>query len=87
MNAYLHFGGAATVEPHGPMLTLRVEAKETERPMSGQTVYGYGNRLPTSYMVKLHGRWRRVYAACYGNAASFYIGKPGAWLATVALDL
>jgi hypothetical protein len=36
-------------------------------------------------MVKLpgNGRWRRVYVANYGNAGTAYVGKPGAWIATV----
>lgn len=49
----------------------------------GRTVSGYGAAMPTRYMVYMRGRWRRVYAACYGNAASFYVGTPGAWEATV----
>jgi hypothetical protein len=44
---------------------------------------GYGNKIPTRYMVQWRGRWRRVYCACYGNSGTCYIGKPGAWLATV----
>jgi hypothetical protein len=59
------------------------DCRETERPRSGQTVSGYGNKLPTPYMVQFAGRWRRVYAACFGNAATLYIGKPGEWIATV----
>lgn len=78
--AYLDFG------PTGyPTRTVAVEHRETETPLSGRTQSGYGPRLTTPYMVKWAGRWRRVYAACYGNAASHYIGKPGAWLATFHL--
>ncbi|UUV43266.1 hypothetical protein RCCWILLIS_94 [Rhodobacter phage RcCWillis] len=86
IKAYLHFGGAGTVDTFGPRLTIGVEARETETPRAGQTVTGYGAKLPTPYMVKHNGKWRRVYAACYGNAASHYIGKPGAWLATVSIE-
>lgn len=86
MQGYLHFGGAATVDGAGsPMVTHLAPVKETETPQSGQTVTGYGAKLPTPYLVKWAGQWRRVYAACYGNAASHYIGKPGAWLATFDL--
>lgn len=87
IKAYLHFGGPATVDgADGARLTVCADARETERPRSGETVTGYGSKLPTHYMVKHNGKWRRVYAACYGNAASFYIGKPGAWLATVSFE-
>lgn len=34
---------------------------------------GYGNRIPTSRMIKVAGRWHRVYAIMYSNAASLYI--------------
>jgi hypothetical protein len=43
------------------------------------TVTGYGSKIPTRYMVKINGRWRRVYMACFGNAGTCYIGKPGDW--------
>lgn len=78
MQAFLQFGRAGE-----PMQTVGVPVRETEAPRSGQTQTGYGSKLPTPYMVQWEGRWRRVYAACYGNAASHYIGRPGAWLATV----
>lgn len=84
--AYLHFGGAACGAPRGPMQTIGVELRETTAPRSGQTVSGYGAKLPTPYLVKWAGKWRRVYAACYGNSASHYIGNPGAWLATVSIE-
>ena len=90
MNAWLHFGGAALGSPQGPFLTVKVDV--IEAPLShhkrglSYTATGYGNRIPTVYMVKLEGKWRRVYAACYGNAASTYIGKPNAWLATVSVE-
>lgn len=76
MTAYLHFGFNDE-----PRLTVSVPCKETSLPRHGRSVSGYGAKLPTPYLVKWEGRWRRVYAACYGNAASHYIGKPGAWLA------
>lgn len=39
---------------------------------------GYGDKLPTSYRIKLDdNRWRRVYAICYGNAASVYVNSAG----------
>jgi len=44
-----------------------------------QTATGYGNRLATPYMVKVRGKWRRVYCCQYSNVGTLYIGKPGAW--------
>ena len=82
-HAYLQFGDSLS----RPMLTLRVPAKETPTPRHGQTVSGYGARIPTCWMALLHGRWRRVYVARWGNGGSAYLGKPGAWLCTVTLDL
>jgi hypothetical protein len=81
--AYLQFGGAALGAPHGPFQTVEVELRETETPRSGQTLTGYGAKLPSPYMVRYEGRWRRVYVANWGNAGTAYIGRPGAWEATV----
>ena len=78
MIAYLHFG-----EGNEPRQTVAVPAKTTPLPYSGQTQTGYGSRIPTHAMVKWAGKWRRVYVARFGNAGTVYIGKPGAWLATV----
>ena len=44
----------------------------------GPYVSGYGDRVPTRFRVVLSdGRARRVYAACYGNAASLYVTVAG----------
>lgn len=45
------------------------------------TATGYGRKIPSSRMIKLHGEsiWRRVYVVCYSNAGSSYVvvkGKP-----------
>ena len=53
-------------------------ARDTVYPRN-RNVNGYGSKIPTSYRVKLAGRWRRVYAICYSNAATLYVvvnGKP-----------
>jgi len=81
LQGYLHFGTGSE-----PRQTVSVPVREADAPRSGQTVYGYGSKMPTPYMVKWEGRWRRVYVARYGNAGTAYIGKPGAWLATVDVD-
>lgn len=47
-------------------------------PRSGQTVTGYGGRIPTRYRLKgTDNRIRRVYAMCYGNSATFFIRANG----------
>lgn len=46
----------------------------TDEPTYNRTVTGYGGKLPTPYMLTLDDRRkRRVYAMCYGNAASLYV--------------
>lgn len=82
MFAYLHFGTGDE-----PRQTIKVPAKESpmwfhERGLS-YTASGYGAKIPSALMVQFEGRWRRVYVACYGNSGTAYIGKPGAWVATV----
>ncbi len=38
-------------------------------------VDGYGNNIPTDYQVRLKGesKWRKVYAICHSNVASFFV--------------
>lgn len=83
LRAYLQFGGAALGAPNGPFQTLEAEAREVAAPRKGQTLTGYGSAIPSPYMVRHNGKWRRVYVANYGNAGTAYIGKPGAWEAIV----
>ena len=39
------------------------------------TQTGYGIKIRTNRMIQRHGEkiWRRVYAGCYSNVASFYV--------------
>ena len=79
MKAYLH---GSHVRPSGDrdtFWTQSVEARESptwwqDRGLSF-TATGYGSRIPTRYMVKFKGRWRRVYCRQYSNAGTLYIGK------------
>lgn len=41
---------------------------------------GYGRKIPTRYQLRYEGRWHRVYAMCYSNAATHYIRHGGAEL-------
>jgi hypothetical protein len=81
LRAYLQFGSGS-----GPFQTVEAPATEDAQARPYTVQREYGARLPTSYRVKWQGRWRRVYAARYGNAATFYIGRPRHWLATVSID-
>jgi hypothetical protein len=38
-----------------------------------QTATGYGNKLKTTFMVFVDGRWRRVYCRIFSNIGSLYI--------------
>lgn len=53
--------------------------KHVESPRSGHTASGYGSKIPTGYMVQLDGdkRWRRLYAICYSNVATFFVVVTG----------
>jgi hypothetical protein len=63
---------------------VRYAVEDPRTPAYGQTATGYGSKLPTRYRVRLASddptaRLRRVYAMCYGNAASLYVlvkGEP-----------
>lgn len=72
--AYLQHGEAGS-----PMRTERVERRLEPLPFHkrGQTgtATGYGARIPSVWMVKVEGRWRRVYCYVYSNAGTLYIGK------------
>lgn len=56
---------------------LVTDARITPIPRHGQTVSGYGGRIPTRYMIRYMGVWRRVYAMVYGNAGSVYVNVKG----------
>ena len=52
----------------------RIEAKKvTAMPTYGRNADGYGSKIPTSMMVLVEGRWRRVYVTQYSNAGSAWI--------------
>ncbi|WP_426050365.1 hypothetical protein [Brevundimonas sp. SL161] len=74
MIGYLQHGRAGE-----PMRTERVEAKESPMPhqVAGLTwtASGYGERIPTAYMVRVVGRWRRVYCYVFSNSGTLFIGR------------
>lgn len=69
-----------TITYTDPALVL--DAVTTEVPRSGQTVSGYGGKIPTRHLVRYAGtdgraRWHRVYVMVYGNSGSAYIVSGG----------
>ena len=79
MKAYLHGSYARPNGDRDTFWTQSVEAREAptwwqDRGLSFNAT-GYGSRIPTRYMVKFNGRWRRVYCRQYSNAGTLYIGK------------
>ena len=70
-----------------PGVYVMCEGKESPLPWQTrglqETASGYGRKLTTPYMVRFNGKWRRIYACQIANAGTLYIGKPGAWVATV----
>ena len=65
-----------TVERTNPALVSAIV--QDLHPPRCNSATGYGPKLPTAYRVRYAGRWRRVYAICYGNASSVYINVRGA---------
>lgn len=56
--------------------------RKTAIPRSGQTISGYGRKMPTHRMIMLKGErhWRRVYCACFANAGTCYVTIGNDWL-------
>jgi hypothetical protein len=40
------------------------------------TASGYGRRIPTSWVVQVENRWRRVYCCIFSNSGTCYIEGP-----------
>lgn len=74
MEAYLKHGKAGE-----PMLTEHVEIAERTLPWQDRglswTASGYGDRIPTKWVVRWNGRWRRVYCYIHSNIGTLFIGK------------
>lgn len=65
----MYAGGTTLVA----LLSNKTITTDTTAPGYNRSVTGYGPKIPTRYRVQYLGRSRRVYAMCYGNAASTYI--------------
>ena len=75
MKAYIQHGSGTA----GPFCTESVDCKIKRLWWQDRglqyTATGYGKRIPTQYMVKYEGKWRRVYCCVYSNAGALYIGN------------
>lgn len=78
MIAYIQ---TSTTRPDGrkeAFCTVSVPAKIHELPWQKAgltwTATGYGRRIPSRYMVRWGGKWRRVYACRQSNAGTLYVG-------------
>lgn len=40
------------------------------------TASGYGDKIPTEFMVRYLGRWRRVYCRIFSNIGTLFIQAP-----------
>ena len=65
-----------TLTVDGVRVPARTDLLWWQRQGLSLTASGYGRRIPTSNMVRLDGRWRRVYCCCYGNAGTCYVEGP-----------
>ena len=81
---YLHFGGAFCNSPNGPMQTLSADVKTITPPRFQAT----SDQIATKFMVKLWGRWRRVYRTNPSiEPLEHFIGPRNAPLAKVSILL
>lgn len=72
---YLPGGGISTAPRFTESVPARIAPLWWQERGLQFTATGYGARIPSRYMVKYNGRWRRVYVACFSNSGSAYIGK------------
>lgn len=79
ITAYVHGSTHSVDVSYSCSFTRKVECKVN--PLWWQdkglsyTASGYGARIPTRYMVKFNGKWRRVYCRIYSNNGTLYIGR------------
>lgn len=57
---------------------LVLDKRTTEPRAFRGSATGYGPKIPTDYLIKYEGRWRRVYVMVYSNSGSAYIIVNGA---------
>jgi hypothetical protein len=79
MKAYINGSTRGENGEYSCAFTTSVEIKDKslwwqEKGLSF-TATGYGSRIPTRYIVKFNGKWRRVYIRIYSNVGTLYIGR------------
>lgn len=76
---FIHGSTTRTDGTSDTFYTVSVESKISPMPHHdaglSYTATGYGNRIPTQYMVRFNGRWRRVYCCIFSNSGTLYIGQ------------
>ena len=48
------------------------KVKETKCPRSNSRT-GYGDKIPTQYLVFIENKWRRIYCRQYSNIGTCYV--------------
>lgn len=67
-------GAGSLVSVHGDLVDSPLDWQK--RGLQ-QTASGYGARLTTSWKINFNGKLFRLYATCYGNAASVWFKAKG----------
>ena len=82
MEFYLHTKNICADGTTDCDITQKVEHKESPIPrvgpwglIKGAPLSGYGARILTDYMVRVNGKWRRVYCRIYSSSRTLFIGK------------
>lgn len=87
MEAWLHHKSG----DNGPFSTesvpVKVEQMAHHKNELQYTATGYGSRIPTEYMVKWRGRWRRVYCRIWSNVGTLYIRVPDAYQGRIVVNI
>ena len=81
LTGYVHVKNRRDHGSLDSLATITVDVREQILPWQARglsyTRSGYGGRIPTQYMVRFNGKWRRVYCAIYSNSGTLYIGNLG----------
>ncbi len=54
-----------------------VQTRRMTEPPRWRSRSGYGSKLPTSYELRIAGRWHRVYMVCWSNSGTAYVLRKG----------
>jgi len=91
LTAYLHGSNTRKDGTKDTFWGCEVDIKESPLPWQeaglSYTASGYGSRIPTRYVVRFNGRWRRVYCCIYSNVGMLYIGRLAATGENIAVQI